>query len=124
MIWLLVAVGAAVGAPTRYLLDRAIRSWHGGAFPWGTWAVNVLGSLVLGLAIGASDVGAGSPELAALLGTGFCGALTTYSTFSFQTFRLAEDRALLAAGANVAISVVAGIGAAALGVSVARGVWG
>ena len=124
MIVLFVALGAAVGAPARYLTDRAVQSHHDSVFPWGTLTVNVVGSLLLGLVIGASLAGTGSSQLAALLGTGFCGGLTTYSTFSFETFRLAEDRELFSAGANVAISVVAGLGAAALGVTVAASVWG
>jgi CrcB protein len=124
MTWLLVALGAAVGAPIRYLVDHAVRSRQDGPFPWGTLLVNVVGSLALGLLIGASAEGAGSVELTALLGTGFCGALTTYSTFSYETLRLVEDRHLVHAALNVAVSIGAGLAAAALGVTVAGFVWG
>ncbi|SFP02986.1 CrcB protein [Amycolatopsis arida] len=111
MTVLLVAAGAAVGAPLRYLLDRAIQFRHGSAFPWGTLAVNVLGCLVLGLLTGLPT----TPAVSALAGTGFCGALTTYSTFGYETLRLARDRAWLLAGLNAVGSLVAGLGAAYCG---------
>jgi CrcB protein len=108
---LLIALGAAVGAPLRYLTDRAVQARHDSAFPWGTLTVNVAGSLVLGLIVGLPA----NPALTALLGTGFCGALTTYSTFSFETLRLAQTGARFYAAMNVLASVVAGLGAAAVG---------
>ncbi|HEU5270000.1 MAG TPA: CrcB family protein [Jatrophihabitans sp.] len=113
MTVLLIALGAGLGAPARYLADRAVQSRHGGPFPWGTLLVNVAASLVLGVLAGA---GAGlDPWLAALLGAGFSGALSTYSTFSYETLRLAAGGARRAAALNVALSLAAGIGAAALG---------
>jgi CrcB protein len=112
---LLVALGAAVGAPSRYLLDRAVQSRHDSVFPWGTLTVNVLGCFVLGLLTGLPA----APVFAALLGTGFCGALTTYSTFSYETLRLLRTRAWLLAGFNVVLSLVAGLGAAYLGMALA-----
>ncbi|MFE4329577.1 fluoride efflux transporter CrcB [Streptomyces sp. NPDC056708] len=123
MNWLLVIVGAAVGAPLRYLTDRAVQSRHDTVFPWGTFAVNVTGSLILGLLTGAVAAGAASSHLQLLLGTGLCGALTTYSTFSYETLRLAEDGAKFYAAANVVASVVAGLGAAFAGVSAAEALW-
>lgn len=124
MNWLLVAVGAMVGAPLRYLTDRAVQARHDSVFPWGTFVVNVSGSLVLGLLTGAATAGAASSHLQLLLGTGLCGALTTYSTFSYETLRLAEDGARLFAVANVVASVAAGLGAAFGGVALARAIWG
>ncbi|WP_436495504.1 fluoride efflux transporter CrcB [Actinokineospora sp. HUAS TT18] len=109
MTILLVALGAAVGAPARYLADRAARRRFGDGFPWGTLLVNVVGSGILGALAGVSTAAH------ALLGVGFCGALTTYSTFGYETLRLVEDGAYRKAFANVSISVVAGIAAAALG---------
>ncbi|MFB7187250.1 fluoride efflux transporter CrcB [Streptomyces sp. NPDC056178] len=123
MNWLLVIVGAAVGAPLRYLTDRAVQSRHDTVFPWGTLAVNVSGSLVLGLLTGAATAGAATSHLQLLLGTGLCGALTTYSTFSYETLRLAEDGARFYAAANILASVVAGLGAAFAGVSLAQALW-
>jgi CrcB protein len=118
MTVLLVALGAAVGAPLRYLTDRAVQARYGSAFPWGTLTVNVAGSLLLGFLIGL-PVG---PALAALLGTGFCGALTTYSTFSYETLRLARDGRRWPAAANVLLSILAGLGAAYLGILLAEAI--
>ena len=111
----LEVIGGAVGAPLRYVADLAVRRWHGGRFPWGTLAVNVLGSLLLGLVLGLAASGAASAEVLTLVGTGFCGALTTYSTFSFETVRLLEDGAFAAAVGNVLLSILGGLGAGVLG---------
>ncbi|MEU3046845.1 MULTISPECIES: CrcB family protein [unclassified Streptomyces] len=116
MTWLLVAAGAAVGAPLRYLTDRAVQSRHTSAFPWGTFTANVLGSLLLGLLAGASV----SSGAYALFGTGLCGALTTYSTFSYETLRLAEQGRPLTAAANVAASVAVAVAAVYAGTEAAR----
>lgn len=114
MIPLLVILGAAVGAPLRYATDRIVQSRHSSAFPWGTFVVNVVGSLVLGAVVGA----AASPELFALVGSGFCGALTTYSTFGHETVRLGADGRRGLAVLNAVGSVAAGLAAAALGLTV------
>ena len=123
MSLILVVAGAAIGAPLRYLSDRAIQSRHDTVFPWGTLTVNVVGSLILGIIAGAVTAGGASPQVQLALGTGFCGALTTYSTFSYETLRLLEDDARLFAAANVAASIVAGLCAAFLGVAVSQAVW-
>ncbi|KUL46941.1 fluoride efflux transporter CrcB [Streptomyces regalis] len=123
MNWLLVIAGATVGAPLRYLTDRAVQSRHHSVFPWGTFAVNVTGCMILGLLTGAVAAGAASSDLQLLLGTGLCGALTTYSTFSYETLRLTETGAGLYAVVNIVGSVTAGLGAAFLGVSIAEAVW-
>jgi CrcB protein len=120
---LLVIAGAAVGAPLRYLGDRAVQARHDTVFPWGTFAVNVIGSLILGLVTGAVTAGGASAQVQLAVGTGFCGALTTYSTFSYETLRLLEDDARLFAAANVAASIVAGVGAAFLGVAISQAIW-
>lgn len=123
MNWLLVVAGAAVGAPLRFLTDRAVQRRHDSVFPWGTLVVNVVGCLILGLLTGAATAGVASPQVSLLVGTGLCGALTTYSTFSYETLRLAEDGAYLFAAANTAIAVTAGLGAAFLGVAGAEALW-
>jgi CrcB protein len=122
--WLLVMAGAMAGAPLRYLTDRAVQARHDGVFPWGTFTVNVVGCLILGTLAGAATHGAASDSLRLLVGTGFCGALTTYSTFSYETVRLAEKGARFLAAANVVAGVAAGLGAAFLGAAVADAVWG
>ena len=116
MTVLLVALGALVGAPLRYVVDRAVRARHDTMFPWGTLTVNVSASLVLGLLAGAGAQV--STAAAALIGTGFCGALSTYSTFGYENQQLVVTRVRVVLAANVAVSLVAGIGAAALGWSV------
>lgn len=113
--YLLVAAGGAVGAPLRYLTDRFVQRRHDSLFPWGTFTVNMVGSVILGALAGAALVGAQSTTAGLLLGTGLCGALTTYSTLSYETARLFEQRARLYAVANLAGTVLAGIAAAALG---------
>jgi len=100
---LLVALGAAVGAPLRYLADRAVQARHDSVFPWGTLTVNAVGSFVLGCLIGASG------PLFALLGTGLCGALTTYSTFGYETVQLARTGSRLYALLNVVGSIAIGL---------------
>jgi CrcB protein len=114
MSWLWVGLGAALGGPARYLTDRLVQRRHDSVFPWGTLAVNVVGSLLLGVLGGVS--GAVAPAVGLALGTGFCGAFTTYSTFSYETMRLLETRARLLATLNVLASLGAGLGAAVLGV--------
>jgi CrcB protein len=119
---LLVVVGAAVGAPARYWTDRWLQSTHGSGFPWGTFAVNIAASLVLGVITGLAAAAAVSPAVAVLIGTGFCGALSTWSTLGYETVRLAEDGAWSQAVFNIVASVFAGLGAAGLGFAVAAGI--
>ncbi|MEV4812440.1 fluoride efflux transporter CrcB [Micromonospora avicenniae] len=113
---LLVALGAALGAPLRYLTDRAVQARFGSALPWGTLTVNVAGSLVLGFLVG-SPV---APAVSTLVGTGFCGALTTWSTLSYETLQLARSGGRLRALANMLGSVAAGLAAATVGYALAR----
>ncbi|MFI2608140.1 fluoride efflux transporter CrcB [Kitasatospora sp. NPDC018619] len=124
MNWLLVVAGALVGAPLRYLTDRAVQSRHDSVFPWGTFTVNAVGCLVLGLVTGAVAAGAASEQVRLLLGTGLCGALTTYSTFSYETLRLAETGAGRYALANAAGSVAVGLAAVYAGAGLASALWG
>lgn len=109
MTALMITIGALVGAPARYLTDRALSRWR--YLPWGTLAVNVVGAAVLGY-VSAGQFG---PTTVALLGTGFCGALTTYSTFSYETLRLLEERSYLRAALSVTANVLLGFGALSLG---------
>lgn len=110
MTVLLVLLGGALGAPARYLTDQAVQRRHGTSFPWGTWTVNVSGSFVLGVV-----VAAGPTWLVTLAGTGFCGALTTFSTFGYETVRLAEEGETATAVWNVLGTLATGLAAAALG---------
>jgi len=122
MTLLLVAVGAAVGAPLRYLTDRFIQARRDTVFPWGTLTVNVAGSLIFGALSGAARTGRLDPAILTILGPGFCGALTTYSSFGYETLRLAEDGSSLLAAANVAVSLLVGLGAAFIGAAAAAAI--
>lgn len=120
MNWIYVILGAAIGAPLRYLTDRAIQRRHTTPLPYGTLTVNVVASLVLGLITGAVTTGAASPHVQLLAGTGLCATLSTYSTFSFETVRLGEVDGARWAVANVALSVTAGLAAAFAGVALGK----
>lgn len=108
----LVACGAALGAPTRWWVDVYIQRRWLAVFPWGTLVVNVVGSLLLGFL-----VAGWSTESAAvtLIGIGFCGSLTTFSSFAWESHRLAEDGASGLAAANVVGVPIVCCAAAALG---------
>jgi len=118
MIALGVGVAAGLGAVTRYLVDRAVQRRSGSAFPWGTFAVNVSGSLLLGLVSGlvsgSANHGLGTGP-GVVLSAGFCSGYTTWSTFAWETVVLARGRALLLAAGYVALSVGAGLAAAGAG---------
>ncbi|GAA2511825.1 fluoride efflux transporter CrcB [Pilimelia columellifera] len=113
MTFMLVALGGAVGATVRYLVDQWLQADRPVWLPWGTLTVNVAGSGVLGALSGVSAARPG--WVWPLVAVGWCGALTTYSTFGFETLRLARQGRLLAAVANVTLSLVLGVSAAAVG---------
>lgn len=115
MTALLVLLGGAIGAPARYLIDLYVREWTRTDFPWGTMAVNAIGSLVLGMLAGAAAGGVLPGWVLTLAGTGFCGALTTFSTFSYETVRLAENGQWRSAALNVLGSLAVGTSAVSLG---------
>jgi CrcB protein len=107
-----VALGALVGAPLRLFAERTAVARRGRGSVLGTLVVNVAGSAVLGVLLGLRDV---SPTVLALAGTGFCGTLTTFSTFGGDVVRLVEERAVARAAVYLAGSLVLGLGAAAVG---------
>ncbi|MGL5860097.1 MAG: fluoride efflux transporter FluC [Phycicoccus sp.] len=107
----LVAIGAAVGAPLRYLVGHVLRERWGATAASGTLVVNVVGSFVLGVL-----VGAGVPTTwLALSGAGFCGALTTFSTLALEVWEALDDGPIRHAVVNATLSLSFGLGAAALG---------
>ena len=103
---LLVALGGGVGSVLRYLL-----SGMNASFPWGTFAVNILGSLIIGLLVGLVSKGVLSAEMKLLLVTGFCGGFTTFSTFANESLGMMKtgDVLMMAlyVGASVALSILA-----------------
>jgi CrcB protein len=122
----LLAVGGGAGANARFYLGRAVADWqlrHGGVtFPWGTFVINVSGSALLGF-LAAACLGTADPARRAwyvLLGTGFCGGFTTFSTFSVEALEMLREERVGAALAYVAGSVLAALGAAALAMRAGR----
>lgn len=121
MGYLIVAVGGGIGAAARYALSVWVHGLLGAAFPWGTLLVNVIGSFVIGLVMVLSiDRGVISPEVRLLLTTGFCGGLTTFSTFSYETLVLVRSAEWALAGVNTAANVALCFVATALGIAAAR----
>jgi fluoride exporter len=104
MTMLLVAVGGALGAAVRYLLDRAIATRLASPFPLGTLVINVTGSIALGALLGWAARHQLPSSMLAWAGTGFLGAYTTFSTFTFETVRLLEDGAWRYAAWNILLS--------------------
>ena len=112
-----VMIAGAAGAVLRYLVDRLVQTRIESDFPYGTLVINVTGSLILGL-LAASALRHGvSASWFTVLGTGLIGAYTTFSTFTFDTFRLLGSDAKASATANVAVSLIAGLGAGAAGLA-------
>jgi CrcB protein len=119
LAWLGFVVAAAVGAPLRYLLDGSIGDRVEGVFPWGTLVINASGSLLLGVLTGLALYHAFPQTPKVILGTGFCGSYTTFSTFSFETVRLVEEGAIGEAFRNALGTLVICAAAAALGLALA-----
>lgn len=112
---LLVAAGAAVGAPTRFLVDRWTRHHYRSGTILGTLLVNVVGSFVLGVVVAVSRDPEAPSWLLPLVGVGFCGALTTFSTLAFETWVFFEERAWRPFAANLVLSLGLGGMAAVVG---------
>lgn len=121
MALLLIAAGGAAGAVSRYLVDAFVSERVGGAFPWGTFAVNVSGSFTLGLLFALAVERAALPsEIRAPVLIGFIGAYTTFSTMMLESWRLIEDGAFALALANVFGSVGVGFVAVFAGLALGR----
>ena len=110
-VWAGVVVLGGAGAVLRFLVDRAIARRVARPFPFGTLTVNLSGAVVLGLLSGLTL----GHHVALLAGTAFVGSYTTFSTWMLETERLAEERQLWPAAANIIVSVVLGVAAALLG---------
>ena len=118
---LLVCLGGAVGSGLRYLVSGWTLRWLGTGFPWGTLAVNVLGSFLLAALMEAHLRGWSVPsELRVTLAVGVLGGFTTYSTFNFETMRSLESGAWALAAANAAATLVGCLAAGVLGIAVGR----
>lgn len=115
--WLGFLLAAAVGATGRYLIDGFIQDHTDGPFPWGTLAVNVTGCFVLGVLIGLGFYHQLGATIRTVLGTGAMGAYTTFSTFTFETVRLAQEGSAKAALRYVSASLFVGLAAASAGLA-------
>jgi fluoride exporter len=118
-IW--IGMAGFAGAISRYEVEGWVARWTTGAFPWGTFVVNLSGCLLLGFMIALfTERLLPHPELRAALTIGFVGAYTTFSTFAYETLRLGQESATGLALINVLVSVAAGIAAAWLGTVLGR----
>lgn len=116
MTVLLIALGAGAGVAARYLARRAVQGGHASVFPLGTFVVNVSGSALLGFLAGLPSQSAAG----VVAGIAFCGACTTYSTFSYETVQLAVDGSAVLAAVNAAASIVVAFGGAGGGLALAH----
>ncbi|HET9982278.1 MAG TPA: fluoride efflux transporter CrcB [Longimicrobiales bacterium] len=119
MIPLVVFLGAGVGGLARYAVGGWIQQAAGAGFPWGTLVVNITGSLLLAFLYAFLEGTIAAPQWRALLGVGFCGGYTTFSTFSYETVRLLQDGQWSRASWYVLGSVLVSLVAAAAGFRIA-----
>ena len=115
MMILVVAVGGAFGAVARYLASGWVQDLAGGFFPWGTFAVNATGSLLLGFTLVWLQATLASPEARQFVTIGFLGSFTTFSTFSYETAAMLRDGEWWRAGGYTLGSVTLGIAALMVG---------
>lgn len=119
---MLISVGAVVGANLRYWVGVWFVRFTTATFPWSTLTINVTGSFILGMFLGYASLRlSGSPGWRLLVAVGFCGAYTTFSTFSYEVFSFVRQRAMVIALVYVLVSVLAGVAGVALGDVVGRG---
>jgi len=117
----LIAIGGAAGAVARYVVDTTVSQRIGGAFPWGTFVVNVSGSVALGFLFAITvERGILPASLRLPVLVGFIGAYTTFSTLMLESWRLAEDGALELAAANIVGSSIVGLAAMFTGLALGR----
>ena len=110
-----LAAAGAVGALARFLVDRAVERRTRSILPIGTFVVNAAGSLMLGIVVGLVPGDLAAQPAALIVGVGFCGAFTTFSTFAVETLRLSEDDSARHGAAYALGSVAVGLAAAAVG---------
>lgn len=120
MTFVLVCLAGAVGALTRFVLDGAIRARRRGTFPWATVLINVSGSLLLGVLTGLVLFHGTGADAKLIVGTGFCGGYTTFSTAMFESVRLAQQGAWLRMLGNWLGSAALALAAAGIGLVATR----
>ena len=120
MLALAVGAAASVGAACRYLLDQVVQHQHDRTFPWGTFIINVSGSLLLGLLLSLGEHHGLPNAPLTIVGVGFAGGYTTWSTYMWESLTLAETGAPLSAVGNILGTLLIGFGAAAAGFGLGR----
>lgn len=114
MIWLAIWIAGAIGATCRYLVDHVVSASVAGASGWGTWTVNVTGSLLVGAIAGVAASTGGGPGWRVVAAGGFCGGYTTFSTWMYEVAKMAEERAWWSVAVHLA-SLAVGVTAVAVG---------
>ena len=117
----LVALAGGLGAVARFALDGVIQDRTDSPLPLGTFAINITGSFLLGVLSGLVIQHTLSTDTKLIVGTGFLGGYTTFSTFAYETFQLAEDRARALTTLNMAVGIAAGLAAATIGLLLTGG---
>ncbi len=115
MIWLAVAVAGALGATTRYLVDHLVSARLQGLLPWGTFLINVSGSLLAGVIVSLAAGQVITPAWSQVLAGGFLGAYTTFSTAMYESVRLLENGARREAAINLVLPLLSSVLAAVVG---------
>jgi fluoride exporter len=119
---LLAAAGGALGAGARHIVNVAMLAWLGPAFPWATFTVNIVGSLLMGILVEAlMPLGGASAAWRTFLATGILGGFTTFSAFSLDIWVLYERGQHLALALYLTLSIILGVGALILGMALVRG---
>lgn len=117
MMVMAVVLAGALGAVLRFVVDSAVKCWWTHRFPWTTLLINLSGSALIGLLAGLVVFHHASPQLLTLLGTGFCGGYTTFSTASVESVRLIEQRRWALALYNTFGTLLGSVGACAVGLA-------
>ena len=116
---LIAGCGGFIGTCLRFLTGKLCAHLSHGAFPWGTFVVNVVGSFIIGLLFGlAEEKGLLSSQMSLLLITGFCGGFTTFSTFANESLLMLQEGNIVAFASYVAVSIILGIALVALGYTI------
>ncbi|MGV9857328.1 fluoride efflux transporter CrcB [Gordonia sp. NPDC003425] len=119
MIVVAMLIAGALGALARFVVDGSVKRWRSTTFPFATVGINLSGSFLLGVLAGLVIYHAIPAEVQTVVGTGFCGGFTTFSTASFESVRLAQQRRSLMFVVNVAGTLVGSVAACALGLVLA-----
>ncbi|MEQ9423444.1 MAG: fluoride efflux transporter CrcB [Cyclobacteriaceae bacterium] len=119
---LLIGIGGFFGSICRFLVNDFFQKNYPNDYPWGTFAANMLGCFLIGLILGAASSGNIPKALIWLFATGFCGAFTTFSTFSFESYSLLNDSKMVLAIMYVGVSVVVGLLCTWVGIGLSKAV--